>query len=407
MASPSKHACDIFRHVAKLLSWRLRLRPYDAAAKTPDDKFFLCYFFSNLPFSRLTYKLVYIDAQRMPKVGWLCWGLTSQSTIFQSYRDGAIASWVINQYFRGVKCLAQGHNTAAVGLEPRTSRSGVRHSTTEPPRSPNDIIKVLFIVVFFVLLIIDYSTKKDVLVYSRKCAREIEYFRSNPYIKQCELMCWQILLHFNFHVNLGDKRSGMISFYAWKSRVRIPHWYSVSLSSVILFSITTARQSIFHYSLLMKILICDYIICDRPFSHMGQEYPFLWLSEIFLSRPASLILGQTCCPKLSIIAIWAASWQNQQNGMCAQRRLRSAQSDQSSLSAWRKLGSFASIPNSKLIHFSVYIITYNYMRCNTISYPLNAQRRLWSVWADAQTDLSLGWAHSHFVGFGHFEAAHI
>ena len=70
------------------------------------------------------------------KVGWLCWGLTSQSTIFQSYRDGAIASWVINQYFRGVKCLAQGHNTAAVGLEPRTSRSGVRHSTTEPPRSP-------------------------------------------------------------------------------------------------------------------------------------------------------------------------------------------------------------------------------------------------------------------------------
>ena len=69
-------------------------------------------------------------------VDWLCWGLTSQSTIFQSCRDGAIASWVINQYFRGVKCLAQGHNTAAVGLEPRTSRSGVRHSTTEPPRSP-------------------------------------------------------------------------------------------------------------------------------------------------------------------------------------------------------------------------------------------------------------------------------
>ena len=43
--------------------------------------------------------------------------------------------------------------------------------------------------------------------------------------------------------------------------------------------------------------------------------------------------------------ICAASWQNQQNGMCAQRRLRSAwasaQSDQSSLSAWRKLGSLA------------------------------------------------------------------
>ena len=73
------------------------------------------------------------------QMSWLCWGLTSQSTIFQSCRDGAIASWVINQYFRGVKCLAQGHNTAAVGLEPRTSRSGVRHSTTEPPRSPTQM----------------------------------------------------------------------------------------------------------------------------------------------------------------------------------------------------------------------------------------------------------------------------
>ena len=72
----------------------------------------------------------------------LCWGLTSQSTIFQSCRDGATASWVINQYFRGVKCLAQGHNTAAVGLEPPTSRSGVRHSTTEPPRSDNCLISL-------------------------------------------------------------------------------------------------------------------------------------------------------------------------------------------------------------------------------------------------------------------------
>ena len=73
---------------------------------------------------------------------WLCWGLTSKSTIFQSCRDGAIASWVINQYFRGVKCLAQGHNTAAVGLEPQTSRSGVRHSTTEPPRSPLGYLQI-------------------------------------------------------------------------------------------------------------------------------------------------------------------------------------------------------------------------------------------------------------------------
>ena len=43
--------------------------------------------------------------------------------------------------------------------------------------------------------------------------------------------------------------------------------------------------------------------------------------------------------------IWTASWQNKQNDLCAQRRLRSAlasaQSDQSWLSAWRKLRSLA------------------------------------------------------------------
>ena len=47
----------------------------------------------------------------------------------------------------------------------------------------------------------------------------------------------------------------------------------------------------------------------------------------------------------SIITNWAASWQNQKNGMCAQQRLRSAwasaQSDQSLLSVWRKLRSLA------------------------------------------------------------------
>ena len=34
-----------------------------------------------------------------------------------------------------------------------------------------------------------------------------------------------------------------------------------------------------------------------------------------------------------------------------------------------------------------------------LSYRLSALRRLWSDWADAQADLSLHWAHSHFGGF--------
>ena len=41
----------------------------------------------------------------------------------------------------------------------------------------------------------------------------------------------------------------------------------------------------------------------------------------------------------------------------------------------------------------------------SLSYPLNAQRRLRSDWADAQTDLSLCWAHRPFCWFCH-NAAH-
>ena len=33
----------------------------------------------------------------------------------------------------------------------------------------------------------------------------------------------------------------------------------------------------------------------------------------------------------------------------------------------------------------------------TFTYPLSTQRRLWSDCADAQADLSLHWAHTHFV----------
>ena len=50
--------------------------------------------------------------------------------------------------------------------------------------------------------------------------------------------------------------------------------------------------------------------------------------------------NKTC--RMVLMHKWAAAWQNQQNGMWAQRRLRSVwvstQSDQSLLSAWRKLG---------------------------------------------------------------------
>ena len=38
-------------------------------------------------------------------------------------------------------------------------------------------------------------------------------------------------------------------------------------------------------------------------------------------------------------------------------------------------------------------------KAKVLSYPLSAQRRLWSDWVDAQADLSLCLAHTYFVGF--------
>ena len=91
-------------------------------------------------------------------------------------------------------------------------------------------------------------------------------------------------------------------------------------------------------------------------------------------------------------SIWAATWQNKQSD-CAP----SEDSDQ------------PGHPPSLIRVFAVRM-----KKAWVLSYPLSAQRRLWSDWADAQAsaqrrlwsdwadtqaDLSLRWAHSHFVGF--------
>ena len=74
---------------------------------------------------------------------------------------------------------------------------------------------------------------------------------------------------------------------------------------------------------------------------------------------------------------WVATWQKQQNE-CA----HSNDSDQ----PWH--------PPSLIRVFAVRM-----KKALVLSYPLSAQQRHWSDWADAQADLSLRWAHSHFVGF--------
>ena len=98
----------------------------------------------------------------------------------------------------------------------------------------------------------------------------------------------------------------------------------------------------------------------------NPEDIFLWRGSKVKVINSAWVLVYRCT--IWRICIWATTWQNQQNGMCAQRTLRSAwastQSDQSSLSAWRNLWSLA---------------THS---------------------ADSKnSDLSLRWAHSHFVGF--------
>ena len=77
------------------------------------------------------------------------------------------------------------------------------------------------------------------------------------------------------------------------------------------------------------------------------------------------------------ITIWATTWHNQQND-CAP----SEDSDQT--------GHPPSLVRVFAVRMKKYWI---------LSYPQSAQRSLWSAWADAQADLSLRWAHSHFVGF--------
>ena len=74
---------------------------------------------------------------------------------------------------------------------------------------------------------------------------------------------------------------------------------------------------------------------------------------------------------------WIVAWQNQQNE-CAPTE----DSDQ---------------PGHPPSLFKVFAVRMK--NSWVLRYPLNAQRRLWSDWADAQADLSLHWAHTQFVGF--------
>ena len=86
----------------------------------------------------------------------------------------------------------------------------------------------------------------------------------------------------------------------------------------------------------------EYKSVDRFGNIWSSERNWHW-TNCCVFKVLEYIIAASHCHREE--AIWAASWQNQQNGMCVQRRLRSvwasAQSYQSSLSARRKLGSLA------------------------------------------------------------------
>ena len=114
-------------------------------------------------------------------------------------------------------------------------------------------------------------------------------------------------------------------------------------------------------TLILLVLSCRGSNLIRPDSNvMTLIVPYRWL--------------WTClCP----VHTWAATWQNQQSDYAP-----SEDSDQ----PWHA---------PSLIR----VFADRTKKVWLLNYPLSAQRRLWSDWPDAQADLSLRWAHNHFVGF--------
>ena len=93
--------------------------------------------------------------------------------------------------------------------------------------------------------------------------------------------------------------------------------------------------------------------------------------------PGSSVFNEIRAIVWLLLHIWATSWKNQQSD-CAP----SEDSDQPGR------------PPSLIRVFAVCM-----KKGWVLGYPLSAQRRLWSDWADDQADLNFHWMHSHFVGF--------
>ena len=136
--------------------------------------------------------------------------------------------------------------------------------------------------------------------------------------------------------------------------------------------------------------------------------------------------------------LWVSAWQTLQNGMCAQRRLRPAWASAATLgqrmtkpTKWHVRPAKTQTSLCIRSHFGpAHDKTYKMVRAPSeesdqtghppslirvfvvrmkkvwfLSDPLGAQRRLRSVWAEAQADLSLRWAHMPLSWFCHVLAS--
>ena len=114
--------------------------------------------------------------------------------------------------------------------------------------------------------------------------------------------------------------------------------------------------------------------CDLIFS-ISSEFCQVWMTNVSNMMQILCFTPLIDCNWKVSSYIWAASWQTQKSD-CAP----SKDSDQ------------PGHPPSLIRVFAVRM-----KKHWTLSYPLSAQRRLWSDSADAQADLSLRWAHSHLL----------
>ena len=109
------------------------------------------------------------------------------------------------------------------------------------------------------------------------------------------------------------------------------YWMNANLTGLSAIKCATHMKK---SSLQNHILYCHHL---WQISNVLSNQMLCYISECVITSGTMHTLIQTFN--------WAASWQNQRNGMCAQQRLRSvwvsAQSDQSSQPAWRKLGSWS------------------------------------------------------------------